>query len=241
MMKDGKSGTVSDNLRERIRKGEFGTRGRIPSVTQLSKEYEVARQTIYDAFQLLQADGLIIHQQGSYRVNYPIMRISGAPLFDKFIRDQGLVPVTRNIVEPEIVPMPAHIAAMFGMQPGASVIHRARTHGTADDVVYRLAETWYPVDLAGQFLEAMRENPDMNVAGEIRKTTGVSIANWHHEVIARLPTREEAGSLHIIRTIPIMDVRRKAMAFDGRIIFVSNQVLVGAYFRLEYDEPHHRV
>jgi len=239
MTEDGKIGSLADILRERIKKGDFGTSGRIPSVVQLSKEYTVSRATVYQALQLLQSDGLLIARQNSFYVNYPIMRVTGAPLFDKYLSGQGLTPVTDNIIEPEIVPMPADIASMFGMQEGVHVIHRMRRHGTVD-VPYRLAENWYPVDLAGDYLEAMRQNPDLNVAGEIRKNKGVAIAKRYDDITARLPTAEESKLLSIVRTTPILDVRRKFVAEDERVIFVSNQCLVGAFFQLTYESPHHR-
>lgn len=239
MTEDKKAETIVSSLRDQIQKGEFGTRGRLPSVAQLARDYNVARNTAYNALTLLQSEGIVVLKGNAYYANYPIMRISGAPLFDKYISNQGLTPVTDNIIEPEIVPMPADIAAMFGMQEGVHVIHRMRRHGVPD-IPYRLAENWYPIDLAGDYLEAMKQDPDLNVAGEIRKNKGVAIATRHDDVIARLPTTKEAELLRIVRTTPILDVRRKFLAADGRVIFVSNQALVGAYFQLSYDSEHHR-
>lgn len=230
---------LTNGLRERIKKGEFGTGGRLPSVATLSRDHSMSRAAVYDAIHLLQSDGLLIARDNSYYVNYPIMKVSGAPLFDKYIIGQGLTPVTDNIIAPEIVPMPADIAGMFGMQEGVHVIHRMRRHGIVD-IPYRLAENWYPLDLAGDYLEAMKQNPDLNVAGEIRKNKGVAIAKRYDDITARLPTVKEAGLLNIVRTTPIMDVRRKFVASDDRVIFVSNQVLVGAFFQLSYESPHHR-
>jgi DNA-binding GntR family transcriptional regulator len=239
MTEDGKIGTLADALRERIKRGDFGTSGRLPSVVQLSKEYNAARATVYQALQLLQSDGLLIARDNSFYVQYPTMRVSGAPLFDKYLIKQGLTPVTENIVEPEIIPLPPEIAVMFGQQEGVHWVHRMRKHGTAD-IPYRLAENWYPVDLAGKYVEAMKQDPDLNVAGEIRKETGIAIATRHDDIIARLPTANEAKLLKIVRTAPVIEVRRQFLAKDKRIIFVSNQTLVGAYFMLSYDEEHRR-
>lgn len=234
-----KAEAIVSSLQEQIKRGDYGTKGRLPSIAEIAREFNVARNTAYNAVNLLQSTGIVVMKGNAYYANYPIMRVSGAPLFDKYLEQQGLVPVTDNIIEPEIVSMPADIAAMFGMQEGVHVIHRMRRHGTID-IAYRLAENWYPIDLAGDYLEAMKQNPDLNVAGEIRKNKGVAIATRHDDVIARLPTAKEAELLRIIRTTPILDVRRKFLAEDGRVIFVSNQALVGAFFQLSYDSEHHK-
>lgn len=239
MTEEGKIGAIADNLRERIKKGDFGTGGRMPSVVQLSKEFNVSRTTLYQALQILQSEALLIARESSFYVNYPIMKVTGAPLFDKYISGQGLTPVTDNIVEPEIAPAPADIATMLGVQEGVHVVHRMRRHGVKD-IPYRLAENWYPLDLAGDFVDAMKQNPDLNVLGEIRKNKGVAYTNRYDNVQARLPTAEESKQLSIVRTTPVLEVKRRFVAADERVLLLSNQVLVGAFFELTYELPRHR-
>ena len=239
MTEEGKIGALADTLRERIKKGDLGTGGRMPSVVQLRKEYNVSRTTLYQALQLLQSEGLLIARENSFYVNYPIMKITGAPLFDKYISGQGQTPVTDNVIEPEIAPVPADIAAMLGMQEGVHVVHRMRRHGVKD-IPYRLAENWYPLDLAGDLVEAMKQNPDLNVLGEIRKNKGVATAKRYDNVLARLPTADESKLLGVVRTTPILEVKRRFAAADERVILVSKQVLVGAFFELTYENPSHR-
>src|SRR5436190_22836920 len=162
---EGKIEAIAGQLRERIKRGDFGTNGRLPTVTALSKEYQMARATMYQSLLLLRSEGLLFVKGNSYFARYPLMRIPGSPLFDQFLLKQGLKPVTDNLHEPEIVPAPADVAAVFGLDEGAPVIGRIRRQGTAE-VSYRLHENWYPLDLAEPFLEEMKEKPDMNVAGK---------------------------------------------------------------------------
>jgi GntR family transcriptional regulator len=234
MTEDGKIETLANALREQIRRGDFGTKGRLPSVTQLAKDNQVARTSVYNALLLLQAEGLVIVKDNSHYVNYPVLRLSGAPLFDKYLEQQGLPSATENLLEPEVITIPADIAAMFKQNEGIRVIHRVRKHGTPD-VPLRLQESFYPLDLAGPFLEAMKQNPDMNVAGEIRKTRGIAIAKRHDDVLGRLPTTEEMRLLNIARTTPVLEIRRHFMAEDDRTIFFAKITLVAAYFSLSYD------
>lgn len=225
------------SLRADIKSGVYGTNGRLPSIPRLVKTYEVSRTTIYQVLNLLQSEGLILSRDNGYVVYVPPMRLAGAPLFDKYMEKMGLKPEVDNIVEPEIVALPSDVAEMFGAQEGVHYIHRMRRHG-ATDVPYRLAENWYPVDLAGEYLQAMKEDPNLNVAGEIRKNKGVAIATRHDAIKARLPTPEEVKLLNLVRTSPVIEIRRSFLAKDGRVVLYSRQTLVAAYFELHYDSDH---
>lgn len=231
---DSKIEALANSLRERIKRGDFGTSGRIPSVTQLAKDHKMSRATVYQSLQLLQSEGLLIARENSYFVNYPIMRISGAPLFDKYLESQGLESVADNIVEPEIIPLPKDIAELFGQQEGIHVVHRVRRHGTVG-MPMRLQESFYPADLASRYLEVMKQDPNLNVAGQIRRDQGIAIAKRHDDVLTRLPTTEEGKLLSIVRTTPVLEVRRHFRAEDDRTVFFAKLVLVGAYFLLSYD------
>jgi GntR family transcriptional regulator len=234
MTEDIKLKALISDLRERIKRGDFGTNGHLPPVTQLAKNYQVSRGTVYQALTLLQSESLLVTVGSTYIVNYPIMRISGAPLFDKYIREQGLTPVVDNLVEPEVIIMPDEIAKVFGQKEGLHVVHRARRHGIIE-IPYRLEENWYPADLAAQFLEAMIKDPNLNVAGEIRKAHNVFIAKRRDKLIARLPTDEETEKLNIVRTTPIIELRRQFLAEDDTVVLFNITILVAAYFELEYD------
>jgi GntR family transcriptional regulator len=233
-MTEEKVKALTEALRERIRRGDFGTDGRLPPITHLAKEYQMARNTIYQAILLLQSESMLIARGNSYYVNYPIMRIPGAPLFDKYLEKQGLTPVVDNIIEPEIVIMPDEIATLFGADKGLHTVHRLRRHG-AIEIPYRLAENWYPADLAAQFLDAMTQNPNLNVLGEIRKAHGLAWKNRHDDIIARLPTERETELLNITQTAPVIEVRRQWITQESRVVLFNITILIAAYFQLSYD------
>src|SRR5215472_5691941 len=99
MTDEGKKESILNALKEQIQRGDFGTRGRIPTIAQLSKTHQAARTTIYQVLESLQIEGILISKDNSYYVNYPPMRIPGAPVFDKYLESQGLTPVVDSIVE----------------------------------------------------------------------------------------------------------------------------------------------
>jgi len=233
---DGKTEFLIETLRGRIKRGDFGTSGRLPTVTQLSREYQVARDTVHDALQMLRAEGLLLVRNAAYVVNNPILQITKAPNFDQYLEKQGLRPVFEDIVTPEIVTMPTEIAAMFHQAEGLHVVHRVRKQGTFE-VPLRIEENWYPADLAAEFLEEMKQNPLLNVAREIRLKHGVAITRIAEDVKARHPTPEETKILEITRTSPVLDARRNFHTDEGITVIYNRTIMVAAFFLLHYEYP----
>jgi DNA-binding GntR family transcriptional regulator len=62
----------------------------------------------------------------------------------------------------------------------------------------------------------------------------------HDEIFTRLPTAEEISLLSIVRSTPVLEVRKQFLSQEGRIMVFVRSVLVGAYFQLSYDYPHVR-
>lgn len=230
---------IVGSLTQQIKRGDFGTRGRVPSVAQLARDFSVARNTVYDALGLLQASGIVVAKGGSYFANYPIMRISGAPLFDVYLKEQGLVPSTENLEGPNIIDLPEEIAVKFRQNKGIRVVHRIRVHGTTE-VPYRISENFYPLELAKDYIEDMKKDPDLNVAGKIREATGIAISNIHDDILARLPESRESELLHVSRITPVIELRRHFTSEEGITVMYVLQTLVSTYFLLSYDYKHIR-
>src|SRR5271165_1392579 len=93
---------VLDELRQRIRGGEYGRSGRLPSRLQLAKEFETSAETINKAMNILRAEGLLVAQGRSVAVSTPPIRVPGMmESFAKHMRKLGLEPVVEYIGELE--------------------------------------------------------------------------------------------------------------------------------------------
>lgn len=59
---------IANELRDKITKGEIPPGGRLPSITTLMQEYEVARNTARRAISILEDENLIevVHGWGSF-------------------------------------------------------------------------------------------------------------------------------------------------------------------------------
>jgi DNA-binding GntR family transcriptional regulator len=233
---DGKIETLTSVLKEQITREDFGTQGRLPSVSQIAKSHDVARSTVYQALLLLQAEGLIITKSNSFYVN-PIMHFSTTPTptFEQALIRQGLKPFVRNIIDPEIIVMPDEIATIFRQPKGLHVVHRYRVQGQID-IPYRLSEYWYPEHLAGKYLQEMKDDPGFDTLEEIKGKLGITKQLVHDDVLARIPSKQESTLLSIPRNSPVQEVRRTNSNADGKIVLMHHRIVfVGPFSVLAYD------
>jgi len=232
---EGKIESLTVTLREQIKREEYGTRGRLPSVTQLAKANQVARSTVYQALLLLQAEGLVIARNNSFFVN-PVIRISTnpTPTFEQMLVSQGLEPFVQNITDPEIIVMPDEIATIFNQPTGQQVIHRYRVQGKTD-IPFRLSEYWYPEQLAKKYLETMKNDPSYDTLEAIKNDLGVKRQNVHDDILSRIPTKQESTLLSIPRNSAVQEVRRTNRTSNGTILMHHRIVFVGPYNMLGYD------
>jgi DNA-binding GntR family transcriptional regulator len=225
----------ADRLRTQIVKGEFGAKGRIPPVSQLMKDWDnVAKATVYAVLQILQSEGIIRRVGNSFVVNYPTLGLEGiTENFERFLRAQGHDVTMENIIDPVVEPMPSEVAQLFGEVEGVHVVHRMRKQGIPG-LPLRLAENWYPVTLAGEFVEAMRTNDRMDVLGAIREKHGVFIENCQDVLMARIPNSEEARLLELVRTEPVVEIRRSNFASNGSPVMYNKIIHAAPHFKFTY-------
>jgi DNA-binding GntR family transcriptional regulator len=102
----------------------------------------------------------------------------------------------------------------------------------------RITEDWYTTELAGSYVERMRDDPYANILGEIRRATGLAVTKLHETIVARQPTQEEQNLLKIPRTNYVFAIKRKCLTDDGKVLAYVRAVLVCSYFSLEYHVEH---
>jgi DNA-binding GntR family transcriptional regulator len=239
MSPDVKVDSIADDFRQRILAGEYGSSGRLPSLRLLSEEYRTTRETMNKVVQRLQAEGLLVSQgRAGVFVSKPRTRIPGITArFDLYLQEQGLTSIESNIDEPAVVSAPPEVAKVFRIAEGAPVVRRIRLQGTAT-TPYRLAENFYPVELAGgSILEQMQKDARFDVLFAIQESSGKVIKRVHEDVIGRLPTSQEQELLKIVRSAPVLEVQRTNYANDDdvTVIMFNRIVFVASHFVLSYD------
>src|SRR5258708_39473612 len=68
---------ITENLRQRILDGEFGTAGRIPTQRTLVEQLGTTRETLYKALEILKSEGLLQARDKSIYVNRQPVRMAG--------------------------------------------------------------------------------------------------------------------------------------------------------------------
>jgi len=229
---------ILDELRQRIKDGEYGRSGRLPSRIQLAKEFDTSAETINKAINVLRAEGSLITKGRAVAVSPPPIRVPGMmESFAKHLRRMGLEPLVEYIGEPERLVLSGENARTFGLPEGIEVVRRMRRQGT-ELQPYRLLESFYPWDLVGdELLQQMKVEPEFVITEEIEARTGLFHTRVHERVIARYPTASERELLHLLNQAPVLEITRVGQADSGVVTMFSRIVWNGSLCELTYDYP----
>jgi DNA-binding GntR family transcriptional regulator len=239
MSPDTKVNALIDELRERVKRGDFGTFGRLPSLRMLADEFDTTNETMNKVVQRLQAEGVLLSQgRAGVFVHPPLTRISGLTKnFSEYLESMGLTPVEKNIGLPSFVPAPNAVAKVFDIAEDTPILRRLRWQGTPT-IRYRLAENYYAPDLVDDdVLERIREDEHYDVLEYIKEKHLKIIKRVHEDVYSRLPTSEESEHLNIVRHMPVLEILRTSYSAkeDGTVILYNRLVYVGSYTFLSHD------
>jgi GntR family transcriptional regulator len=142
---------ILDDLRERLRAGEFGER--FPGDHELVAHYGVSRHTVREAVRRLQAEGVLERTRGRGTVvtGRPIEQPVGA-LYSLFrsVEEQGLaqLSVVRHLGRRR----DEEAAAVLGLEPGTELVYLERVR-LADGDPIALDCSWLPAAVASPLLE----------------------------------------------------------------------------------------
>lgn len=211
---------IADDLRARIAAGEFAPGDPLPSEPDLVRSYGASRGTIRQARAALRAEGIIAGSQGkplsvqASSLTQPLGRLLS---FTAWIENLGRVPSGRVLALRE-EPADADTAPLLGVAPGASVVLLERVR-LADDEPLMIERTRFPIDLADALAGADLEHGSVYAALARR---GVSVLAATHRLDAVAAPAADAALLGIRRGSPLLRVRRRGFAADGRALECSD-------------------
>lgn len=188
----------------------------------------------------LQGEGLIASGNGRSKrltVTPPRNRVPLRDIpFVRFLREQGLEPVTEYLEQPERKPMPDALAKEFRVPGGTPYVARVRRDGTKQ-VYYRLTSKYYLASLIDdEILASMQADDRYDAILDIKNKHGIVATFMTEDIIARLPTTQEQELLGIVRTAPVMEVKRTCYdRKDGRVLWFNRIVLVASLFVFHQD------
>ena len=140
---------------------------------------------------------------------------------------------TQRIVHAREIAAPAGIAALLGMDEGATVVERRRMI-YLDGEATELTDTFYPVDIArGTALAATARIPGGAVT--LLAALGHSGRRVSEEVSARMPSAAERESLLLGSGDPVLQLTRVTLDAEGRPFQVDRSVFPATTQRLHYE------
>lgn len=241
---------IADQLRTAIERGRLAEGDRLPSEVMLMEQYAVARMTVRNALQLLQAEGLIVSEHGRgvfVRSRPPVRRLAS----DRFARrhrkegkaafivesDQlGAKPDVDMIDVSEAAP-PPEIADLLNTREGDVVVVRSRRYSLNGKPV-ETATSYIPADIArGTPIADPNPGPG-GIYGRIEEL-GHTLERFTEEVSARMPTPEETRLLRLAPGIPVFRLVRTAYDLEGRAVEVCDTIMAADAYVLNYELPAH--
>jgi DNA-binding GntR family transcriptional regulator len=235
MAKSNQVETISNTIREQILAGAFKPYNVLPTRRALAEQFHTTPDTIAKVIALLQSEGLVSQSGRTVRVNAPRERITTTDeTFRDYMKAQGIDVLVEHLGTPGVIPMTPELAKAFNRPVGTPVVERGRRE-IVGGVPYRYSKKYYLASLVDEeSLRHIQEDKAFNVRDVIKGQR--PLARMHEELIARaVTTKEEMSILNAAKGTPVLQLTRINYADDNSVLWVSQVVLIGAYFVKTYD------
>ena len=205
---------IADDLRGKVLDGELGPGAKLPTEQDLMKLYGVSRNTVRMAIAALVNEGLIATQPGrgggafvrgrimltyyASRENSPGSEHTAE--FERVIRAQAAEPGEEFSLS--VLEAPAAIAERLHVPEGSSLIRR-RIVRSADNEPVSRQDSYYPADLAAGTRVMEPRSLAGGIVAELARLGHVEIG-YYDELIAEMPSPDEAGVLKLRPGVPVL-------------------------------------
>jgi GntR family transcriptional regulator len=238
---------IAADLRAAIRRGEYLPGHQLPSGTALAAQYKVATQTVWNAINLLRAEGLVVGLQGAgVFVAKPRMKyyasLTGSrakrleanrqrSTFTQQLEAQGKT--ARQVSTVEELPADGEVATHLRIEVGTPIVVRRRVQ-YADDEPLQLGDSYYPLTI-------VRDSKIMNPANIVEGTDqvledlGYVPTRYEDEITWRMPTPDETEKLVIPAGTPVGRLLRTTFDQHDRPIEIYIVILPADRHVLLYD------
>ena len=238
---------LAAELRDQIKSGGLKQGDRIPTEAELAERWEVSRNTIRLAIDVLRNEGLITSSQGrgnfvraEPRMKY-LASLTGsrrkrletgrtADTFAQQVTAQGKTP--RQVSTVEVIAAGPETGSRLGLDPQQKGVIRRRVM-YADDEPIQLGDSYYPLEIV-QGSAIMKDANVTEGTDQVLEDLGYVPAAYDDEITWRMPTSEEATKLHIAPGVPVVRLSRVSVTDDGQKIEDYVVILPGDRHTLHY-------
>jgi GntR family transcriptional regulator len=237
---------IADDLRRRIKAGEWAIGDRLPSRAQLAAGYEVNPMVIQRAQERLIIEGLLEGRAGSGTyVRTPRDRIrmirsrrreerGGSP-FGADMQEQGKRGSWENHSQAR-VPAPEHIAQRLAIKPGDLCVHTTYEF-LADAQPVQLSSSWEPMAITDGTPIVLPEMGPLAGSGVVARmqTIGVIIDTAVEIPRPARATQEQANLLGISLGDLILEIERTYYDMDGRPVETADITIPDVRWEIAYE------
>ena len=223
---------LADLFRQRIARGDWPDKHRLPALEVLAFEFSVARVTVRQAIDVLAREGLLSPQQGRGTFVCGVPRkersINVVSTLDELVRNfEDTLPTIVNMEEgvnsPPITPAEGKAAARY--------THMRRVH-VRDGRAYCVIGLYLDEDI---FRKSPEEFRTKTVIPILNRMADVDIATAHQVLTIGTADLEIAQMLGIPAGSPVAEVRRIFKDKNDTVIYLANVVYCGDAIRIEMD------
>ncbi|MGH3794663.1 MAG: GntR family transcriptional regulator [Pseudonocardiaceae bacterium] len=254
-----KRDAIIEEITRNITTGVYAAHdGRLPTESDLTKQFEVSRITVRGALDRLAAMGLVrsVRGHGWYvredkRRRYPLLTIDdrgGATrdvwrtwLEKNHLRGDHELVVTIEVPD-------NHVIDHLRLGPGAPCARRRRIR-TINEEPVMISTAYFPMHLTdgtrlaeGTELARVGSGDDVDLDHpsplDILKQIGNEIAADEDQIGARMPEPEEAKDLELPRGVPVITNCRTSYDDEGRPVRCTHDVMAAHHFLLVVHHEH---
>ncbi|WP_051468250.1 GntR family transcriptional regulator [Actinomadura oligospora] len=229
---------IIQSLQRRITDGTYQVGDKLPSESQLMKEFATSRPTVVRALNDMQLRGEVerVHGRGTF--------VKALPASDDLDRSRpGLAVLDRHettetvkVLEIGRRPAPAPVAELLGLAEGAPAFLR-RYVGTYDQIPSELVSLWLPADVA--------RAAGLEVNGPLTVPVRELLTSAHDERLVRIDerlsarraTEQEVNALELGADEPILAISGVIRDASGRGVLVVDLALPGSLHELTDSFP----
>ena len=221
---------LANVLRDRIYSGVWDEGQPIPTLDQLSDEFDVARVTVRQAIHLLSEEGLLSSHRGK-RTHVTWSPPSGTdlPLFSTVASfDDSPKSYSVDILDyQEFENLPPRI---FEKGTGNGPYVRIRKRDLFKGVPYTCSENFVRKDVFRKFPPG--GETISKIARLVKDVADDSNVTGYELIRVDMPTEEECQKLHCLPSSPIARISRTFLDADGSVMLYGNYAYLGKEFAL---------
>jgi GntR family transcriptional regulator len=231
---------VADDIRTRVLNKEKQPGETLATIAQLAEHYDVARETIRAAVNIVAAEGLVrsVHRRGvvvqdrvrrrRIRRGQTVTRNPHTGYVFPATHDPGEKWQVHGTPYRSLEAAPAIVTETFEVEPGTSVLRRRRVTSPAGEPPFQLVDTWIsPAAVADAPQVA---EPSTGPGGYLDRLeeAGHGPISWREITRVRMPSPEEAKLLEIAQALPVFEITMTGYsARDDKPIEVTIKVIPG--------------